>query len=73
MAKRKPKVGDRVRFRRGTDVVEGVVCEDRGPLGIGGRHLYGIKFHVGLAEEPVRYTERPAVDLDVVEDPVSTN
>jgi len=72
MSQRKPKVGDRVRFQRGTDTVEGVICEERGPLGIGGRHLYGIRFHVGLDDEPMRYTERPAVDLEVVEEAAST-
>ena len=37
-------VGDRVRFKWDRHDMEGVVVEDRGPLGIGGRRLYGIVF-----------------------------
>ena len=32
--------GDRVTFRLGTRSVKGLVKEDRGPIGIKGRHLY---------------------------------
>jgi hypothetical protein len=73
MSKRKPKVGDVVRFKRGIDTVEGVIREDRGPLGIGGRHLFDIEFHIGLDDEPNRFIELPAVDFELVEHPVSTN
>jgi hypothetical protein len=34
--------GDRVRLRWGVSPVEGVIVEDRGNLGIGGRRLYRI-------------------------------
>lgn len=40
------KVGDRVRFRFGLRDVEGVIVEDRGNLGVGGRRLYGIKWQM---------------------------
>ena len=36
--------GDRVRFHTGTRVVQGRVKEDRGPIGINGRHLYLVEF-----------------------------
>jgi hypothetical protein len=76
MSERKYKVGDAVQFPwgpRGERFVQGVIREDRGPLGIGGRHLYGIEFHTGLDDEPPSYIELPAVEFELVEDPVSTN
>ena len=36
--------GDRVRFKLGTRFVHGLVKEDRGPIGIKGRHLYLVEF-----------------------------
>ena len=36
--------GDLVRFRLGTRAVQGEVKEDRGPIGIRGRHLYLVEF-----------------------------
>lgn len=38
------KAGDRVRFSYGTRMVTGTVKEDRGPIGVKGRHLYLIAF-----------------------------
>ena len=58
------KVGDRVRFLSGNGEVEGVVVEDRGPLGVGGRRIYGLHFEWIPGE--TRYTERPEVDLTLV-------
>ncbi|MBI1916198.1 MAG: hypothetical protein HYS12_15910 [Planctomycetes bacterium] len=55
------KVGDRVLFPRPCGKVEGVVVEDRGPLGVGGRRLYGL--HYEFLPGETRYTERPEVDL----------
>lgn len=40
------RVGDRVRFHFGNRMVEGRIIEDRGPIGVGGRRLYGIEFDV---------------------------
>jgi hypothetical protein len=40
----KLKKGDRVRFKFGLETVEGIVVEDRGPIGRGRRRLYGIRF-----------------------------
>ncbi len=58
------KVGDRVEFGFGSSDVIGVIIEDRGPIGIGGRRLYGIKFPLG-AEEPL-YVELPEVEFTPV-------
>ncbi len=55
------KVGDRVVFRRGNREVEGVVVEDRGPLGIGGQRIYGL--HYEFLPGETRYTEMPEEDL----------
>jgi hypothetical protein len=65
------KVGDTVRFRYGKGTVQGIVREDRGPLGIGGRHLYDIEFHTGLDDEPSHRIELPAVDMERVVDPIA--
>ena len=40
----KLSVGDRVRFVWGIRWVTGVVVEDRGPLGIGGRQIVTVRF-----------------------------
>jgi hypothetical protein len=59
------QVGDKIRFRvAGRDLI-GEVTEDRGPLGVGGRHLYHIVFE--LAEGNVYHIELPAVDIEVIE------
>ncbi len=44
--KRRPKVGDRVRFKWGTATVGGVIVEDRGCIGVGGRRLLLIRAHL---------------------------
>src|SRR5688572_15005364 len=54
------RVGDRVKFTFGTAHAEGAIVEYRGPLGVGGRRLWGIEFrlddvsdamYIELAEE----------------------
>lgn len=67
MAERRYRKGDPVRFRFGVKFVEGVVIEERGPIGIGGRRLYGIEFRLGPDGENVMYTELPAVEMQPVE------
>lgn len=44
-------IGDRVRFQWGFHDVEGVIVEDRGPLGGGGRPLYDIAFRLEFSNE----------------------
>jgi hypothetical protein len=66
MSEKKFRKGDRVRFEIGMRFVEGVVKEDRGPIGIKGRHLYLIEFRLGPYAETVSEIELPAVDLELV-------
>ncbi len=63
------RVGDTVRFRFGEAIANGVVREDRGPLGVGGRHLYLIQF----STEPYYSSsiELPADEIEVVPEKVS--
>jgi hypothetical protein len=56
------RVGERVAFRFGTAELEGVIVEDRGNLGSGGKRLYGVRFHVDDVSEPM-YMEYEAEDL----------
>jgi hypothetical protein len=57
-------VGDRVRFALGAGTATGIVREDRGPIGVGGRRLFRIQFPVD-AESPA-FVELPAKDPKVV-------
>jgi len=61
------KVGDRVSFPFGSGEVSGIVVEDRGCLGIGGRRLYGIRIEFSPGDS--RYTEMPEVELTAVAQP----
>lgn len=58
------KVGDRVKFPFGSGEVTGIVVEDRGGLGIGGRRLYGI--NIEFSPDVLRYTEMPEEELEAV-------
>jgi hypothetical protein len=57
--------GDRVRLLWGVTPVEGVIIEDRGNLGVGGRRIYRVRLRVDDFTEPVE-TERPVEDLTLV-------
>jgi hypothetical protein len=60
-----PPLGALVRLPfGGTDVVA-TVLEDRGPLGIDGRHLVRVRFFLEGTADPVE-TEVPAEDLSIV-------
>ena len=59
------KRGDHVRIQFGYAPVEGIITEERGPIGIGGRRLYTVEFEFGV-EEPYRI-DLPADEIDVVE------
>jgi hypothetical protein len=59
---RKFRKRDRVQFRLSTDGVDGVVTEDRGPIGVGGRRLYTVQFRPDDVPWPSR-VELPAEDL----------
>lgn len=59
------RVGDEVRFRLAGRTVVGTVREDRGPIGVGGRHLYLIAYEMGKGNP---YSiELPRDEIDVVE------
>lgn len=58
------RVGDYVKIDFGTSILYGRVKEDRGPLGVGGRRLYGITYDAG-ADEPF-YIEMPAEEFEVI-------
>ncbi len=58
---RKLRVGDRVRFQFGIETVEGVIVEDRGLLGVGGRRIWAIEFPFNLGEPGV--IELPEKDI----------
>jgi hypothetical protein len=55
------KKGDVVTFLFGASSAAGVVVEDRGCLGIGGRRLYGIRFEINPGD--ARYIEVPEEEL----------
>lgn len=79
LAKRRTEKSDRirmgrtVRFRFGIRRIEGVVVEDRGPLGIGGRRLYRVEFLVEPCADSPSYIELPAEDLELVEGSPATS
>jgi hypothetical protein len=55
--------GDLVRFRLGTRSVQGEVKEDRGPIGVKGRHLYLIEFRPEIKAVSLSQIELPADQL----------
>jgi hypothetical protein len=59
------KVGARVRFPRVLHMLEGVIVEDRGNIGMGGRRLYVIQVEVDLSEnaEGTLYFTRAESDI----------
>lgn len=73
MSERRYRKGDQVKFDFGTRTVQGEIKEDRGPIGMNGRRLYLIEFRLGPNGESVSHIELPAVDFELVEDPVSTD
>lgn len=58
-------VGAKVTFRIAGNPITGRVLEDRGPIGVGGRHLYTVRYELGKGNW---YSiELPAVEIDTVE------
>ncbi len=45
--------GDRVRLLWGVTPVEGIIVEDRGNLGVGGRRLYRVRVQLDEITEPI--------------------
>lgn len=63
--------GDLVRFRLGTRSVQGEVKEDRGPIGVKGRHLYLVEFCPESQSVSFSQIELPADQLQAVRDTAS--
>ena len=59
------KVGMAVKFRYVLGFRDGIVTEDRGGIGVGGRHLYRIESNPGLDSEVV--LELPAERLELLQ------
>ena len=62
--------GDLVQFQFGVSSVRGRVKEDRGPIGIKGRHLYLVVF--SFDPEYPSQVELPAESLVLVEEPTAS-
>jgi len=71
MAERRYRVGDRVRFKHTFRTLEGVVTEDIGPIGRGGRWLYLVTYPGGLHVEEPNHIQLGAEELEPAPDPVS--
>jgi hypothetical protein len=72
MPERGFRKGDLVRFRLATRSIQGVVKEDRGPIGIKGRHLYLVEFCPEPQSGVLSLIELPADHLQPVQATVST-
>jgi hypothetical protein len=55
------KVGDRVRFSLGGHAITGIIIEDRGAIGAGGRRLFVVRVQLEATGESV--FELPADEL----------
>ncbi len=58
------QVGDQVRFDFGRRKVTGVIVEDRGPIGVGGRRLFGIEIPLD-PDEPMKL-ELPEEEIEAI-------
>lgn len=56
-----------VRFKYGTRTVQGLVKEDRGPIGRDGRVLYLVEFRPDPHSTDVSHIELPAEKLNAVD------
>lgn len=63
MTRNRFKKGDVVSFLYGTRTIQGMVREDRGPIGIGGRRLYAVEFRLAAPSDDLLVVELPADDL----------
>jgi hypothetical protein len=59
------RVGDEVRFRLAGRPVLGKIREDRGPIGVGGRHLYLVAFEMGKGNQ--YSTELPRDEIELIQ------
>lgn len=63
--------GDLVKFQLGIRPLQGAVKEDRGPIGIKGRHLYLVEFRPEPQSASLSLIELPGDQLQPVENTVS--
>ena len=71
MTKKSFRTGQLVTFKYGTRSVQGVVKEDRGPIGMKGRVLYLVEFRPEVESPYVSHIELPADQLKESEGTVS--
>jgi hypothetical protein len=71
MSKKTFRTGQLVAFRYGTRSVQGVIKEDRGPIGMKGRVLYLVEFRPEAESPYVSHIELPADQLKEVQGAVS--
>ncbi len=67
MAETKFRKGQHVKFNFGTRFVKGIIKEDRGPIGVKGRHLYLIEFRSWEDAPSPSEIELPAVNFQLVQ------
>ena len=65
MSERRFRKGDVVRFWFTVEPVQGVIVEDRGPIGLKGRRLYRIEFGESDYSSPM-HLELPAEQFELV-------
>ena len=73
MSKQTFQVGQSVTFTYGTRDVQGVIKEDRGPIGMKGRVLYLVEFRPETESPYISRIELPADRLKRIERTVSTD
>ena len=71
VSERRFRKNDLVSFRLSTRSIQGVVKEDRGPIGVKGRHLYLVEFRPEPQSENLALIELPAEQLQSVQNTVS--
>jgi hypothetical protein len=71
MSKKTFRTGQLVTFKYGSRSVQGVIKEDRGPIGMKGRVLYLVEFRHEAQSPSVSHIELPADRLKEVESTVS--
>ena len=59
-------LGQRISFPWGKAVLEGVIIEDRGPLGANGHHIYRVRISAEAFPEDLREVELPETELTVL-------
>lgn len=71
MAESEIRRGHLVRFKLGTRSVQGEIKEDRGPIGVKGRHLYLVEFRPESQSPSLAQIELPADQLQLMQVVVS--